>query len=201
LLFILSIARMGAAQVAFPAEPTGPRLMVARSRVAPGDEITVPVKLGAAPDVGVVSLELSYDAKELKLKSIEKGDMLGEHSTIEADTQSPGRAVVRINAAQQPLEGDGELFKARFAIPADAPQAGHTLSLENVRAWRVARSQGDAPSEESEVHLTAYPGVLRVTDRPVSIWIVGAVVAIFGVVLYRSFTSDSQSTEAQPVAH
>lgn len=200
-LIILALAGTGRAQAPFPAEPTGPRLMVAKSRVVPGDEINVPVKLGAAPDVGVVQLELTYDAKELKLKSIEKGAMLSEHSTIEADTQSPGRATVRINSAQQPLDGDGELFKARFATSDRARQAGHTLNLENVRAWRVARSQGDAPSEESEVQLSVYPGVLRVTDRPVSIWVMGAIGAILCIVLYRSFMHDGPAVESNSADH
>src|SRR5262245_39567271 len=155
------------AQTPSQPEPTGPRLVVAKSRVVPGEEVSVPIVIGAAPDVGAVQAEVVYDGAALELKSIEKGRMLSEHSTLEADTRSPGRAVVRILSPQQPLEGDGELFKARFATRSDSPQAGHRITLRDVKAWRVERSQGDSSFDQSEVSLAAYAGELRIVDKPV----------------------------------
>jgi hypothetical protein len=157
------------------------------------------VMLGAAPDVESVQLEFVYDPTKLKLASIQRGQMLGEQATLEADiTTSPGRALVRIDSAHQPLSGDGELFKVRFEIDENAPQFGHLLSLENIKAYRFARSQGDGPSEQAEVRLTGYAGELRVIDKPVSIWILGPIAGIVLVVTVTSFRSHRSRVRAKP---
>lgn len=178
--------------------PSGPRLVVARSRVVPGDVIRVPVALGDAPDLASVQLEFIYDATKLNIASIDRGAMLGEQATIESDIHStPGRAIVRVNSAQQPLSGDGELFKVRFAIDDDAPQFGHKLSVENVRALRVVASQGDGPSEQAEVRLGAFAGELRVINRPVSVWVLGSIATVVIVVIISSFRSSRPLVQKQ----
>ncbi len=186
------------AQTPRVAPPTGPRVVVPRSRAVPGDEIRMPVALGDAPDLGSVQMEFVYDATKLNVTSIERGAMLGEHATIESDIHStPGRAIVRINSPQQPLSGDGELFKVRFAIDENAPQFGHKISVENIRAFRVVGSQGDGAAEQTEVRLGAFAGELRVINRPVSVWILGSIALVVVGVIVTSFKSSRPVVQEQ----
>jgi hypothetical protein len=165
---------------------SGPTLVVSKSNLVAGDVVLVPMALRAAPDLGVVEFELHYDANVLRLTSIAKGAMLGEQSTIEAELTAPGRAIVRIHTAQHPLTGDGELCKARIVLPDDAPQAAHPLTLTNVQARRVARSQGDARHDVAHVNLAVASGQLRVIDSPLPIWVLGAVAGAFILVVAHS---------------
>lgn len=184
--FVAATAGVGQGQSSPPSTVTGPAIVLAKSRAVAGQEMTAPVWLQSAPELDGLSFEFVYDHKALDLKAIEPASTIAQTATLNSDTTSPGRAIVRIDS-QQPLDGDAELFRARIVVRADAPQTEHKLTIENVSAWRLGSSQGDGSPDQRKVHLAVNPGKI-VIDDAVPIWVVGGVIGaaiIFGLMSAR----------------
>jgi len=98
-------------------------------------QVTVPVEVINASDIGAISFELVYDSSALEAtKVVDVGFAKGASAGFNADT--PGRLLVVVQNAPT-MNGDNELVEVQFDVLKDNGQA--TLALENIQA-RVVTS-------------------------------------------------------------
>ncbi|CAN5507566.1 hypothetical protein BH09PLA1_BH09PLA1_20140 [soil metagenome] len=172
------------AQVTQPAA-TVPTITIdlAESQAVAGQEITTPVWIEDASRLETLQFDLVYDNGALEFKGITVGSMTETNGLVTVAVSSPGRASIQFTS-KRPVEGDGELLRAKFLVRADATYAAHKLDVQNVRAQRIARhDSGDAPLLAA-VPVNVDPGEVRVVDPPVPLWVLLSVATAIGATLW-----------------
>ncbi len=120
---------------------SGAASLVAESRtVAPGDQVTVPVKLQNASDVSSMNFNISYSASVVKVVSVDKGSMLSGISLVANPNES---GIIRFGfATEDGVDGTGSIGHIIFeAIGSTGSSSPLTIS-----GMEVTNSSGDAIS-------------------------------------------------------
>lgn len=108
--------------------------LTAGSAEAPaGGTVQVPIQATAAPGVGALHLELTYDAKVLQAQTVEKGTLASGNALMDSNTSEPGRIKMGL-VSLDALKGDGALANVTFKVIGDAGTRS-ALNIENAQAW------------------------------------------------------------------
>jgi hypothetical protein len=176
-LLLAALTMMSSAPFLFAATTT---VALSKSLAVAGQELTSTVRLMGASRLVAMHMELLYDAKALELKSIAPGSLLGDRCKINADTNTPGRAILSI-FAERPINGEGDIFKALFVVRPKASLAGHKLELKNVRARQAVGSAPAGTLMLAEMPVKTMPGEIRITDPPVPLWMLAIIVMVITI--------------------
>ena len=142
---------------------------------APGSEITIPVSVTDAKDLGAFQAEMEFDPSVLELEGIHAGPLL-EDALLDSNVARPGK--VKIGFVKLAgVNGSGVLFNARFAVTGKSGTSS-SVSLQEIGAWEQ--------SSHREIRVSPDPGSITVAGNvlPLSLpTLIGAGVAILLVLI------------------
>ena len=141
---------------------------------AKGAEVSIPISVTAAPGVGALHVELTYDASVLEGLSVSSGK-LASNALVDGNP-TPGRLIMGLVSSDR-IEGDGEVIVAKFRVLGEKG-ATTALGLENVQAW-------EATLDRLDIAVTAQPGQFTVTGKSAAFpwWIILAAAAVLLLLL------------------
>ena len=156
---------------------------------AKGAEVSIPISVTAAPGVGALHVELTYDTAVLEGLSV-SGGKLASNALVDGNP-TPGRLIMGLVSSDK-IDGDGDVFVAKFRVIGDKG-ATSTLGLDKVQAW-------EATLDRLDIAVTAQPGTFTVTGPSSSFpWWIIAVAVAFLLLLFLVWKRRRRDEEPVPV--
>lgn len=124
----------------------------------------------AAPGIGALHVELTYDATVLEAISGSAGSLAAGGSLVDANP-TPGRLIMGV-VSSDAINGDGEILVAKFRV-LGTKGATTALGLEKLRAW-------EGTLERLDIQAVAAPGSFTVTGAKSAFpwWIIAVAAAV-----------------------
>ena len=152
-----------------PAHAASVTVTAPTAKGAKGAEVSIPITVTAAPGVGALHVELTYDDAVLEGLSV-SGGKLASNALVDGNP-IPGRLIMGLVSSDK-IDGDGEVFVAKFRVLGEKG-ATSTLGLDKVQAW-------EATLDRLDIAVTAQPGTFTVAGGSSSFpwWIIAVAVAV-----------------------
>jgi len=111
------------------------------AEAANGDDAEIPILVEAAPGIGAMHVELTYDPAVLEATSVDSGELLDDGTLLDFNIPEPGRIVFGFVTLGS-VEGDGEVAVAKFKVLGEADDES-PLNFENMEAWEGGENRFD----------------------------------------------------------
>ncbi len=154
LLFLTLAAILAVSALAQPGEGS---IVIANAEAAPGESVTVSVRLAENPGVTVMRLSVAYDPA-LTLTAVEDKGLLGEHIHSDNPGGNPYTLYWNNNTLTENITATGVLAELRFTVPAATPAGTYPVTV----AWGAFDI---CNAELDEVPFRAESGSVTVTVK------------------------------------
>lgn len=146
---------------------------------ASGGKVKIPLQVEDAVKLGVIQMELSYDADLLEFQGTREGTF-EQNVTADVRERAPGRLFILCGtSARETVNEDGVLTNLVFLVKGENG-ASCMLALENVAAWYDEKP--DIEALAANVSPVDGSFTIKGTAVPMEIWI-GAALAVIAVMV------------------
>lgn len=179
-----------------PAQAASVTITAPTATGAPGAEVSVPIRVTAAPGLGALHLEVTFDPTVLEGLSATGGALAAGGALVDSNA-TPGRLVIGVVSSEK-IDGDGEIVIAKFRV-LGAKGSTTPLGLEKLQAW-------EGTLDRLDIQAIAAPGSFTVTGAASSFpwWIVAVAAALLLIILFfllkRRKKDDEPASPPAPAA-